>query len=77
MFRCWPHVKDTDSRSQGPSLCTSCDWYVWLCRAPLKEPPCIKEREACIQCYKENVQVSTVPIEHHWCRSSCTAQSLA
>ncbi|CAL5227716.1 g10726 [Coccomyxa viridis] len=25
-------------------------------RAPLKEPPCLKEREACIQCYKENVK---------------------
>ncbi|CAK0751520.1 hypothetical protein CVIRNUC_002074 [Coccomyxa viridis] len=23
-------------------------------RAPLKDPPCLKEREACIQCYKAN-----------------------
>ena len=35
-----------------------CGEDAWPCRAPLKEPPCLKEREACIQCYKENVQVS-------------------
>ncbi len=35
-----------------------CDEDAWICRAPLKESPCIKEREACIQCYRGNAQVS-------------------
>ena len=36
----------------------SCNEDSWICRAPLKESPCIKEREACIQCYRENAQVN-------------------
>ena len=36
----------------------SCDEDAWICRAPLKESPCIKEREACLQCYREHAQVN-------------------
>lgn len=35
--------------------------FVKTCRAPLKDPPCLKEREACIQCYKANADVSATP----------------
>lgn len=59
MSHSWPLVTATvHSAVQALHFVMSCDEDIWLCRAPLKEPPCLKEREACIQCYKENVQVS-------------------